>query len=308
MTSTTINNPKDDGSNEADSPAPESRPLRETIYTPESPIRHPFLLVAAIFVDIWRGRELAWRLLVRNVSAQYRQTIFGVMWAFLPPIANTALWTVLNMTAVVKLHVPGELPYFVFLAASTVFWQSFVDAICAPLLAATQSKPMLAKVRFPREAIVVAAVGEVIFNFLIRFAVLIVFLAFFLPGGFPLGALWAPFAAMALILMGTAIGIWLAPIGLLYEDIARALPLVTQFWMLVTPVIYPAVFTWPFMLLIWLNPPGAALDASRDLLLFGVTDSLLPLAIMTGLSLVWLFFGLIFYRLSMPILIERMSA
>jgi lipopolysaccharide transport system permease protein len=41
-------------------------------------------------LDLLGSRGLAWRLLVRDISAQYRQSLFGVLWAFLPPIITAA--------------------------------------------------------------------------------------------------------------------------------------------------------------------------------------------------------------------------
>lgn len=296
---------------ESTSRAEAKKPLREIVFTPESPIRNPLALVREIFLDLFRGRELAWRLFLRNLSAQYRQTMFGFLWAFLPPLANTALWVGLNANSVINIAIPGDVPYYLFVLTAMVFWQLFVDAVSAPLLAATQSKPMLAKVRFPREAILVAAVGEVLFNFAIRLVLLlIVYLGFY--GGLPLGAIYAPLGAIAILLMGIAIGVWLAPLGLLYDDIGRALPMITQFWMFVTPVIYPVIYPTKevnaHFLIIWLNPPASLIEATRSWLIYGDTTVLFPFAVMTGIYVVILILGLIFYRLSMPILIERMSA
>ena len=44
-----------------------------TVYTPGSALRDPSRLIADMFRDIWRGRGLAWRLAVRDISAQYPQ-------------------------------------------------------------------------------------------------------------------------------------------------------------------------------------------------------------------------------------------
>jgi lipopolysaccharide transport system permease protein len=53
------------------------------VYTSESRIRHPWQLFQEMGRDLLASRELAWRLLVRDISAQYRQSLFGVLWAFL---------------------------------------------------------------------------------------------------------------------------------------------------------------------------------------------------------------------------------
>ena len=56
-----------------------SPPNPITVYTPDSSLRHPGRLIGEMFHDLWAGRELAWRLAVRDLSAQYRQTALGLL-------------------------------------------------------------------------------------------------------------------------------------------------------------------------------------------------------------------------------------
>jgi lipopolysaccharide transport system permease protein len=58
--------------------------LPEVVYTPESILRRPRELFRQMWRDLLASRELAWRLIVRDISAQYRQSFLGVAWAFLP--------------------------------------------------------------------------------------------------------------------------------------------------------------------------------------------------------------------------------
>ena len=53
----------------------DSTPTR--IYTPESPLVNPTQLWREMVHDLWAGRQLAWRLALRDVSAQYRQSALG---------------------------------------------------------------------------------------------------------------------------------------------------------------------------------------------------------------------------------------
>ncbi|MEO0936498.1 MAG: ABC transporter permease, partial [Cyanobacteria bacterium J06641_2] len=55
--------------------------LHEAIYTPESLLRHPSRLFKQMWFDLLSSRELAWRLLIRDISAQYRQSFLGIIWA-----------------------------------------------------------------------------------------------------------------------------------------------------------------------------------------------------------------------------------
>jgi len=57
-----------------------------TVYTPESPLRQPRKFVRELISDLWGSRELAWRLFVRDLRAQYRASLLGYLWVFLPPL------------------------------------------------------------------------------------------------------------------------------------------------------------------------------------------------------------------------------
>ncbi len=40
--------------------------MKTTVYTPDSSLANPFIMVKAMMTDLWAGRELAWRLTVRD--------------------------------------------------------------------------------------------------------------------------------------------------------------------------------------------------------------------------------------------------
>jgi len=44
--------------------------LSVRVYSPEPLLGHPAKLVGTIAGDIWAGRELAWRLFIRDLSAR----------------------------------------------------------------------------------------------------------------------------------------------------------------------------------------------------------------------------------------------
>jgi lipopolysaccharide transport system permease protein len=98
------------------------------VYSPEPLLGHPAKLVGTIARDIWAGRELAWRLFIRDLSAQYRQTFLGYIWAFLPPLVASMTFIFLNSQGIVTITGTG-IPYPVFAMMGTLLWQVFVDAI-----------------------------------------------------------------------------------------------------------------------------------------------------------------------------------
>jgi lipopolysaccharide transport system permease protein len=104
------------------------------------------------------------------------------------------------------------------------------------------------------------------------------------------------------------IGLILTPLGLLYTDIPSALPVIIQFWFFLTPVVYPPIKTFPYSLISTLNPVSPVLLSARDLIAKGHIVNLGPFLIVCLLTFMGLLIALVIYRVSLPIIIERMSA
>ncbi|NNC87300.1 MAG: ABC transporter permease [Akkermansiaceae bacterium] len=283
--------------------APDAGPVVR--YGPDPLLRRPGALLREMATDLLRSRELAWRLFVRDVSARYRQSILGYVWAFLPPIAATATFVFLRSTGVFSM---GEtaIPYAAFALIGMVLWQTFVDAMQYPLRSLTAAKPMLTKINFPREAILLAALGEVLFNFIIRLVLLVaVFLWFQIS---PPATAWLfPFGVVAIIALGYMIGILLAPLGMLYQDVGQGLTLLTTFWLFVTPVLYPAPQAGLATVLNHWNPVSPLVTTSRDWLTTGPSEHLGGFLGVFGVTVVLLLAGWTLYRLALPHLIARMG-
>jgi lipopolysaccharide transport system permease protein len=284
--------------------APKTMPI--SIYTPASQLTEPGRLFRAMLWDVMISRELAWRLLVRNISSRYRHTFFGYVWAFLPPIMTAGVFVFLQKAGYFTVG-QTQVPYAVFVLAGLILWQAFADAVHAPLRLVQQSHSILTKVNFPRESLILAGVGEVLFASLIRLVLMGCALLWF-GVGLPWTAIWFPFGVFALIGMGIALGLLITPVAVLYHDVGQALPFVLYLWMFLTPVIYPAPVTWPGSLLVLLNPVSAVLDTTRDWLFSGSPHYLIGFFAVCGLTVLALLAGWLLFRLALPILIERMSS
>ena len=108
--------------------------LPYVVYTPESQMRTPGLLIRSMLRDIKASRELAWRLFLRDISAKYRQSILGVFWAFFPPIVAGLVFIILQSKKVVNFG-ETDIPYPVFVLVGMTLWQLFVESLNAPLSA-----------------------------------------------------------------------------------------------------------------------------------------------------------------------------
>ncbi len=64
----------------------ESGHLQTYVYGAESTVLRPWKLLAAIWRDLTTSRQLAVILAVRDIRAQYRQSLLGILWILAPPI------------------------------------------------------------------------------------------------------------------------------------------------------------------------------------------------------------------------------
>jgi len=280
--------------------------LKETIYTPDSALRNPKQLLQSMVTDLVASKELAWRLFVRNISAQYRQSVLGYFWAFIPPIFTTLIWVFLNSQGILNVSSPG-MPYALFVLTGTVLWQTFADALESPLKLVSESKTILAKINFPREAFILTSIGQVLFNFAVRLLLLILVFAWF-KVSLPVTIFLVPIGVLALVLFGVMVGLLLTPLGLLYNDVGRSITIGTQAWFFLTPVIYPTPQGSWAATLIKLNPVTPLLETTREWLITGQVSQFGSFLLVTGISAFLLLVGWIFYRIAMPHLISRMSA
>jgi lipopolysaccharide transport system permease protein len=280
------------------------RPVR--VYTPESPIRHPLTLVRQAVGELKVARGLAWRLAVRDISAQYRQTFLGYLWTLLPAVMITLVWVTLEHAAVVHIS-SGDVPYAVFALTGVIFWTLFLDSLNSPLNQLSGNRNMLVRVQFPPEALLVSGVIQVAFSFVIKLALLLV-VAAALSAPLQWTAVLIFIPAAAFVAFGVVLGTLLAPLGALYKDVQQGLLAIVMPLMFLTPVIYPPPPTGVAATIMHYNPLTPLFALTRYLL-YGTGS--VPwagfLLVFCG-TLVVAAFGWLLFRLVMPLLVERMDA
>jgi lipopolysaccharide transport system permease protein len=284
----------------------EKVPANLKVYTPDAAILKPGRMLREMKADLMASKGLAWRLAVRDISAQYRQSILGYVWAFLLPLVNTATWLFLNTTGIVQVS-PTEIPYPVYVFTGTMLWQVFTESLQSPLIEVGAAKGMLSKLNFPREALLLSGILKALFNAGIKVIILIP--AIILMGVYPgWQLLLFPLAILSILLVGNAIGLLLAPTGILYHDVGKTIPILTQFAMYITPVVFAMPDGGFIEKLFRANFMTPVIITARNWLT-GLDSGWLGYFLgVNGVAFILLLAGWIIFRITIPILIERMSA
>ena len=280
--------------------------LSEVVYTPESALRRPAVLVREMLRDLKASRELAWRLFLRDLRAQYRQSMLGYLWILGPPLVSMLLFVFLQSQNILNVAAT-DMPYPVFVLTGMILWEAFASAVSAPLSMVTASLSMLSKLNFPREALMLAAFYHVAFMLSVKLVLLVAVFAWF--GVAPAWtAILAPAGLLALVALGFTFGLLLVPLGALYQDVGRGLAMLLGAWMLATPVIYPPPSHWPATLVNTLNPVSPLLTTTREFLSTGQPTQLASFAVVSALTAALFVCGWVLFRLAMPHLVARMNA
>lgn len=279
--------------------------LAENVYTAN---KRPgfFGIFGSFFKQAGAINSLGYLFAKRNIRSRYRQSYLGFLWAFLPPVATAIVWIILYNNHIINLRDPG-VPYPVFVITGTLLWSVFANAVLIPMQTVQSNRSILVKINFPRESLLVTAFYEILFNAGIAMVIVIAEMFIFKIQPDIHLLLFIP-AVFLLILVGISIGLLLLPFALLYRDVQFVLPSVLQFAMYLTPVVYAKPIYDGAARILAINPVAPVLTAARSWLL-GMPNEIphWQIAAVAAGGLIFLMMGIVLYRMTLNILIERMG-
>jgi lipopolysaccharide transport system permease protein len=232
-------------------------PPRETVYDSRSAFSQPLRLVRDAWIDLRSAPAIGIRLFQSTMTVRFRKSWLGYLWLLIPAAATALVCVYVQSRRIIPVP-DSEQPFGVVVLIGVVLWQVFVESINAPLQQLTAYRQAMTRSTTPHEAFFFAGVLEVLLNVAVRLvavgAVLVIF-------GVPIGAslLLIPLGILGLVGLGFFLGLMMAPLGLLYDDVGRGLTVATRFLFFLTPVVYAA----PRDGLMRLNPVTPLLETTR---------------------------------------------
>lgn len=212
--------------------------------------------------ELWRYRELALALMMRDIKVRYRQTLIGIAWAALKPFLTMVVFTVV-FSRIVKVP-SGDAPYPVFLYAALLPWQFFSNSLASAAHSVMGSRDLITRVYFPRLIIPVASVGAGLVDMLVSLGVLVALMLYY--GVAPTASLLAvPVLLVLVTLVALGVGIGVAALSVAFRDFIHLLPFALQLWLFLTPVVYSTTIIperWRWLAL--LNPMTGLAEGFRS--------------------------------------------
>lgn len=244
------------------------------------------------FNRLWEYRELLFFLVWRDLKVRYKQTVLGVAWAVLQPLATMAVFSIIFGRLA---RIPSEgVPYPIFAYCALVPWQLFAFALTESSNSMVQNQYLISKIYFPRLIVPLTPVLTAVVDFLFAFALLIGMMLVY--GVVPkVTILLLPVFLALVVLTSFAAGVWMSALTAEYRDIRYTVPFLVQFWMFATPIAYPSnLVPEKWRILYGLNPMTSVVEGFRWVLLGTPAPPLMPM-MASGLAVAVILCGGVMY-------------
>jgi lipopolysaccharide transport system permease protein len=255
--------------------------------------------------EVWAAREVIWRLFLRDLTAQFRQRLFGYLWTIISPLLGVASFLFLNYTGILN---PGELkiPYAIYVFFGTSLWGFMTGVVASVSGSLLAHGDLILRTSVPKIAIAMAGLAGLIYAQLVNLIILLIMLLVY--GVIPsIGALALPIMLVPLIGFALAIGLVVAVVGVAARDISSMVTHVLGLAMYITPVIYVRTFDQPIaQAIVTYNPLTYLIDEPRNVFFLGFIQHPLGFAIAALFSASIAIFAIHGFYLIQDIVPERM--
>jgi len=233
---------------------------------------------------------------------RYKQTVLGASWAIIQPFVTMVVFTIL-FGNLAKMPSDG-IPYPLFSYTGLLPWGLFTKALSDAGRSMITNRSMITKVYFPRLAIPIASVLSGLVDFALAFVVLIGMILFYNNNPnleyqvvLTPAILTLPLFLLLALITSLGVGLWLSALNVQYRDINYIIPFLTQFWLFITPIAYPAsMIPEKWQLLYALNPMAGVVEGFRWALL-GVDTAPGPMiAVSASIAVTLMISGLYYFR------------
>ena len=239
-------------------------------------------------------RDLFWTLTRHRIRIRYKQSVLGLGWAVLQPVALMLIFT-LAFGRIAR--VPSEgIPYPLFAFTGLLTWSFLSTGLSSVTHSVVAHAQLITKVYFPREILPLTYIAAALFDCCIGAVVLAALLVYYGHA-----VTWTSLYALPIIVLlaglVTGAGFLLAALQVRFRDIGIAIPLIIYLWLFATPIGYPLSAV-PESYRSWflLNPMTGIVESFRGAVIRGAAPDPQVLAVPALVTIVLLPLAYAFFK------------
>jgi len=192
--------------------------------------------------EVWDKKYLLWLFVKRDITVQFKQTIFGMGWYFISPLFSTLIYIIIFSRVA---HIPTDgVPEPLFYLSGVCLWNYFSQCIGQISTTFAGNAGIFGKVYYPRLIAPLSKLFSDLFRFSIQMTLfVVVYIVYACFIGISVHPNWylLLFPVLVALLAGTALGLGLIVTSMTtkYKDLTNFFPVLVSLWMYATPVVYP---------------------------------------------------------------------
>lgn len=211
--------------------------------------------------ELWRYRDLAGQIALRDITVRYRQTALGGAWAVLQPVGFMVVFSLIfgNVAGISS----NGLPYPLFSLAALVPWTFFSNALLLGSDSLVANSALVSKIYFPR---IFMPAGVVVAGFVDLAISLVILLIIVVAWGYAPSLAILALPLLIAIAAAAALGIAaaLSAVNVRFRDVRYVVPFGIQMWLFITPIVYPSSsIDEPWRTLSAINPMVGVVEGFR---------------------------------------------
>ncbi|MCL2749542.1 MAG: ABC transporter permease [Coriobacteriia bacterium] len=231
-------------------------------------------------------------LVSRDFKLKYRRSVLGVLWSVLNP-----LLMMLVLTAVFEFMFRFQIENFaLYLILGNILFSLMSNATNGGLKSILDSAPLIKKIRINKAIFPVQKTLFELVNFTISLIAVALVLVYFqvLP---TVNILFLPLLLIYVVLFSTGLSLLLSALAVFFRDVIHLWTVLTMAWMYLSAIFYPIDMLPPWLQQAMLfNPMYQFITYFREIVMWGITPSLLSNLICLGMALVTLLVGILVFR------------
>lgn len=228
----------------------------KTLITPNDSLK---LLNVA---ELYKYRELIYIFAWRDISVKYKQSILGIGWVLVQPIATMLIFSFF-FGKVSKIPSEGII-YPVFVLCGLVLWGLFSSIVGHSSNSMVDNENILKKIYIPKIIIPLSSILVALPDLLINLLLFLVICLLYRVSFSPFTLVYLLSSVILTVFFALGLGLLLSSANVKFRDVRYALPFVLQVLMFTSPIIFPmSILSSNNQILMAFNPLSTAIDLLR---------------------------------------------
>ena len=221
----------------------------------------------------------------RDFRLRYSGSVIGSYWNIIHPLVMIVMYTVIfSQVMKAKLGInSGPFSYSVYLCSGLIAWNLLSELVSRGVTTLIDNADFVKKLSFNPFVLFGATASTSIINFLISFALFLLFLFFVHPISLGLILLYIG-VVLIFVLFGMGLAIGLGCLNVFARDFQQLTTVVFQLWFWFTPIVYLTnILPEKALTLLWFNPAFPFIESFHKIVFYKEVPNLN----LWGLMLFW---------------------